>query len=91
MLFLRPYSLNRFTTQGQRPAAGDIEAGAGQEKKEVIADTDASQLAVAPAPGDEEKQAVTQTTDDGRRESIAKTEEGATDVNTLATAEQEKQ
>ncbi|KAI0341662.1 MFS general substrate transporter [Trametopsis cervina] len=91
VLFLRPYSLNRFTTQGQRPAAGDIEAGAGQEKKEVIADTDASQLAVAPAPGDEEKQAVTQTTDDGRRESIAKTEEGATDVNTLATAEQEKQ
>jgi len=89
VLFVRPYTLKRATTKGQqRPKEADPEAGTVvAEKSEKIVEADASQLAVAPAPGDdEEKQAY--ATESSGRESIAKTD--VDDAGTLEASEPEK-
>ncbi|KAI0699708.1 MFS general substrate transporter [Cytidiella melzeri] len=80
VLFLRPYSLARLTTKGQRPNAGADAAAV--EKSEQIAETDASQLAVAPVPGDDEEK---QAANAERAESVA-----GTDAGTLTNVEHEK-
>ena len=89
VLFLRPYSLVRLTTIGQRPnpAGDEANAGGADEEAQNISDADASQLAVAPAPGDdEEKQAINATKTEGSRtESI-----NGTDAGTLANVDREK-
>lgn len=53
VLFLRPYTLKRPVVKSERPKQPDVEAGE-VSKAEKIVDTDASQLAVAPVPGDNE-------------------------------------
>jgi hypothetical protein len=89
VLFLRPYSLTRLTTRGQHPNPADVEAGKNVpgEKVQEISDADASQLPVAPAPGDdEEKQAINATkAEDNRTESI-----NGADAATLTNVDHEK-
>ncbi|GJE95150.1 MFS general substrate transporter [Phanerochaete sordida] len=65
VLFLRPYSLKRHVVKGERPKTADVEAG-DVSKSEKIVDADASQLAVAPAPGDNEASGERRSTDKTR-------------------------